>query len=327
MKKFIYNNCLFLLIVGILAVVLDMMITKGLHQRTDYVQEVWNDVMDSTVAPDLIVLGNCVAMHDHNPRILDSILGVNSYVFAMSNLTFPYHYFMWKMIKKYRTKYPNMIILSLDYSDLSYRDAKNNMENEQFLSLMFDKDARNFLYQYGGYNWLDIHVPCYRYFGHQKRIKYGLANTLGLHGYAGNPEHYKGYIALDKPYLFPKEWYDGNFNQPIETEIITMLDDFLGDCKKERIEVIVVLPPIAYELTDMVNNVNEIHGIYDSLANKYGYECVSYCAPHWMSMDTNYFETPNHLNGEMSNIYTTDLAKYIQYHYKLQGEEKDDGRY
>ena len=78
MKKFIINFGLFLVVAGLIAVCLDYMITTGLHKRTDYVQEVWNDVLDSTMTPDVIVLGNCVAAHDHHPRILDSVIGVDS---------------------------------------------------------------------------------------------------------------------------------------------------------------------------------------------------------------------------------------------------------
>ena len=162
MKKFIINLSLFLVVVGLFAVCLDYMITTGLHKRTDYVQEVWNDVLDSTVAPDVIVLGNCVAAHDHNPHILDSVLDVDSYVFAMSNLTFPYHNFMWNMLRRYHHKLPKLVIMALDYSDMSFREAKTNMENEQFLSLMYDREARHFLRKYGGYSFWDAYAPCYR---------------------------------------------------------------------------------------------------------------------------------------------------------------------
>lgn len=317
MKKYIIHIALFAAIVYVLAWALDWAITTGLHKRTDYVQEVWNDVMDSTVAPDLVVLGNCVAAHDHNPQILDSILGTDSYVFAMSNLTFPYHNFMWNMLRKYHTHDPKLVVLALDYSDMSYREAKTNMENEQFLALMCDRDARRFLRQYGGYSWLDAYVPCYRYFGHHKRIKYGIYNFLGLKRYAGTPEHYKGYQGLDCPYNGHDEWFDGDFEQPIEQPVVAMLDTFLMDCNKSGVEVLMVLPPIVYELSDRVVNEAEVYRVYDSLASAHGFECVHYVAPHWMSMDTNHFESPNHLNKQMSDVYTTDLAQYIATHYSL----------
>lgn len=324
MKKFIFNLGLFLVVVGLIAVCLDYMITTGLHKRTDYVQEVWNDVLDSTVTPDVVVLGNCVAAHDHNPRILDSLLGVDSYVFAMSNLTFPYHYFMWNMLKKYHHQLPKLVILALDYSDMSFREAKTNMENEQFLSLMYDREARHFLRQYGGYSFWDTYVPCYRYFGHQKRIKYGICNFLGIKKYAGRPNHFKGYIGLDESYNAHREWFTRGFVQPIESEIISMFDSFLLDCRKSGVEVLVVMPPIVYELSDCVDNEEEVYHIYETLAQQHGYNSIRYVAPHWLSMDTMNFESPNHLNKQMSDVYTLDLACYINRNYceVLKGADK-----
>ena len=191
-----------------------------------------------------------------------------------------------------------------------------NMENEQFLSLMWDRDARQFLLNYGGFNWMDAYVPCYRYFGHQKRIKYGLFNFLGIKKYKGTPEHYKGYIGLDEPYNAHHEWFNTYFIQPIDQPVVSMLEDFLGDCKKNGIEVLLVLPPIAYELSDKVENEEEIYHIYDSLAQSYQFNCIRYVAPHWMSMDTNNFESPNHLNNKMSDTYSLDLAHYISEQYQ-----------
>ena len=315
MRKFLLNIVIFVVVVGVIAAGFDYMITTGLHKRTDYVQEVWNDVLDSTVSPDVVVLGNCVATHDHNPEILDSVLGVDSYVFGMSNLTFPYHNFMWNMLCKYHKRFPKLVIMALDYSDMNLREAKTNMENEQFLSLMYDKEARRFLRQYGGYSFGDVYVPCYRYFGHQKRIKYGICNFLGLKKYAGNPDHYKGYIGLDDSYNAHREWFDGDFIQPIDDEVVSLFDYFLLDCKKRGIEVLVVMSPIVYELSDRIENENEVYHIYDSLAREHGYRSIRYVAPHWMSMDTNFFESPNHLNKCMSDEYTLDLAHYIVDNY------------
>ena len=319
MKKFLINIGVFLVVVGAGAAALDYMITTGLHRRTDYVQEVWNDVFSPDVAPDLVVLGNCVAAHDHNPQILDSLLGVESYVFAMSNLTFPYHHFMWEMLKKYHPHLPKLVVMALDYSDMNYRDAKTNMENEQFLPLMYDKDARRFLRQYGGYSFWDAYIPCCRYFGHQKRIKYGIGNFLRIKKYAGTPDHYKGYIGLDESYNAHRDWYSDEFLQPVEAGVVAMLDSFLLDCKKSGVEVLVVMPPIAYELSQRVKNEEQIYHLYDSLAQHYGFQSIRYTQPHWMSMDTNYFESPNHLNKTMAEVYTLDLARYIQdnYHAKL----------
>lgn len=312
MKKFLLNIVLLAAIVTSLAFFLDYAITTGLHKRVDYQQEVWNDLMDPTINPDVIVLGNCVAQHDINPVIVDSMLGVNSYVYPMSNLTFPYHLFVWNMYKKYHDTLPKMVILCLDYSDMGLREAKTNEENEQFLSLMQDSDARVFLTKYGGYTLLEAYVPCFRYFGHTDRIRYGILNYMGLKKYKGEHVRYKGFEALDAPYVAHREWYPERFTQPICEDVVDMFDSFLLDCKTQGITVIVTLPPIAYELTDLIDNKEEVYSLYESMTKQYGFFFANYCAPHWMSMDTNNFETPNHLNYKTADQYTIDLMKSIR---------------
>lgn len=311
MKKFLLNIFLLLVILWVIATLGDFAITKGLHKRMDYQQEVWNDLMNPEMNPKLIVLGNCVAQHDINPAIVDSLLETDSYVFPMSNLTFPYHLFIWDMYKKYHDTLPQMVILCLDYSDMVCRDAKTNQENEQFLSLMYDKDARHFLTEYGGYSMLDAYVPCFRYFGHPKRIKYGLMNFAGVKKYSGRRDRYKGYQALDKPYVSHRDWYPNNFVQPVEDRVVDMLDSFLADCKQLGIDVVITLPPIAHVLTDLIDNKDEVYSLYESMANKYGYAYTNYCAPYWVSMDTNNFETSNHLNYKMADVYTAELMHFI----------------
>ena len=135
MKQFVGKLVAFLAVVLVLSFALDVMITKGLHRHTDYTTEVWNDLRDASFSHDVIVLGSCQALHDINPYVLDSMLDCDSYVLAMSNLTFPCHDFMWRMYKHYRENMPRMILLVLDYGDLSFREISTSQENKQFLPL------------------------------------------------------------------------------------------------------------------------------------------------------------------------------------------------
>ena len=158
MKQFVVKIVVFLGLLLILSTALDCIITKGLHQYTDYTTEVWNDLRDTSFPPDVIILGSCQALHDVNPNMLDSILGCNSYVLAMSNLTFPCHKFMWDMYKYYHTDKPKLIVLVLDYGDMSYRDIPTSQENMQFLPLADVALARKFLVTIGGYKYYDIYI-------------------------------------------------------------------------------------------------------------------------------------------------------------------------
>jgi len=160
MKKFLVTLFSFALLTFVLAMILDYMITTGLHHYTMYETEVWNDLRDPNVQPDVVVLGSCQAMYDYNPQILDSVLHCDSYVFAMSNLTFPYHDFMWKMYKKYHDNHlPKLIILSLDYGDLSNKNLTQNEENKQFLPLTYEYEARQLMYRGGGIRTMRFSCP------------------------------------------------------------------------------------------------------------------------------------------------------------------------
>ena len=94
-----------------------------------------------------------------------------------------------------------------------------------------------------------------------------------------------------------------------------MFDSFLLDCRNNEVEVLVVMPPIVYELSDRVENEEEVYHIYETLVQKHGYKSIRYVAPHWLSMDTMNFESPNHLNKQMSDVYTLDLANFIRNNY------------
>lgn len=300
-----------MIVVFILALGLDVLITKGLHRYTDYTTEVWNDLRDTAQNPDVIVLGSCAAHYDCNPYIIDSVLGCDSYVFSMSNLTFPSHQFIWDMYRHYHTRLPRVIVMILDYGDMDYREIKTSGENIQFLSLTDDVCARQFLTTYGGYNWCEINIPCYRYYGHHELIKHGFLNGLRLPWYGGNREHYKGFIPLDVAYSFHSEWFTKKNTIRVDSSVVAMFDAFLADCKHQGIQVVLVVSPLGNELEDIIVNIDDIYGLYEQLAEKYDYPYASFTQNEF-SRDTTNFESPNHLNKAAANIFSADLANYIK---------------
>lgn len=308
MKKFIYTLLVFICLSVVLAYVLDLAITKGLHRYTDYTTEVWMDLRDASYNPDVIVLGTCVAFHDINPRIVDSVLNVESYIFSMSNLTFPCHNFMWEMYKDYKPQLPKTIILALDYGDMSYRAVKTSMEDEQFLSLVDNAIARDFLTRYGGYKWYEIYLPLCRYYGRHQLIKNGIRGAFN-----GGGKRYKekGYLRLNESYTFHAEYYDKENTIPVEDELISMLEAFLADCANLNIQVVITIPPIGHELEEIITNVDEIYTLYDSIAKKYHCPFLKYTQNDF-SHDIDNFESPNHLNEKGSYAYTLILAEWIK---------------
>ncbi len=311
MKRFIIKIIIFLLVSFVFALALDVVITKGLHKYNDYVNEVWNDVRDTLNTPDLVILGSCAAHYDCNPRLIDSILGCNSYVCAMSNLTFPCHKFMWDMYRHYNKILPKTVVVVLDYGDLDYREVKTSQEDKQFLPLVDTEISRKFLLKYGGYSWIDIYMPLYRYYGHHDMIKHGVYSFFNLKKNVSNRSHYKGFISLDKPYSFHKEWYDSENYVKIQPEIIEMFDDFLVNCNENNINVVIVIAPLGYELESIICNVHDVYKVYEILSQKHNCKFKSFTSNDF-SKDTLNFESPNHLNAQAADEFSIQLAKYIK---------------
>lgn len=309
MKKFIYKLVGFITVSCILAIALDFVITRGLHRYTEYSTEVWNDLRDPFFDHDVLVLGSCQAMHDINPELLDSILGCDSYILAMSNLTFPCHRFMWNMYKYYHSKRPKMIVLILDYGDMAYREIPTSQENKQFLPLTDVALARKFLVQEGGYQKYEIYTPLYRYFGYHQMIKDGIKSFF--YKGRGDRERQKGFEALETAYSFNPDWYQDGTIVPIEKDIVEMLNNFMDECKQSNIKLLIAVPPLGDELADLIANAADIYGTYDSISSKHA--CPIWCYPSCeFTKDTTYFESPMHLNARGADIYTVELGEWIK---------------
>lgn len=309
MKKFLTTILIFVIIVLSMSYMLDYVITKGLHYYTSYETEVWNDLRNGQVKPDIIVLGSCQAMHDYNPMILDSILDMNSYVFAMSNLTFPCHNFMWEMYKKYNSNnLPKLIILTLDYGDLTSREIKNTEDSKQFLPLMDEKETRLFLKSQGGYSFAEIYIPCYRYYGNHMMIKHGLISFFTHTG--GSPTHHKGAEALHCVYNSHSEWFNKPNAVSIDSSIVSMLDAFVADCRDNEVSLLMTIAPLGQQCSKNITNLNDVYQVYQSIAAKYDVPLLNYSNCD-LARDTTNFESPFHLNDFAADLFTICIAQQI----------------
>lgn len=310
MKKFLVNILLFIVVSLVCAMGLDYIITKGLHKHSDYLSEVWCDLMDTTQNYEVIILGSSEAIYDYCPLVIDSVLHTNSYAFGRGNLTFPAHLFTWNMYKKYHAnKLPKLVILSLDYVDMCYRPVKTSLENEQFLPLFYEPLARDFLKQYGEYNLADMYIPCWRYYGHQQRIYFGISSFLGL-GKTQPKWHYKGYAYLTEP-DGDNEPYTQQHTIDFQLEICQLMDTFLMDCKQHGVDVIVLASPTRKDLSSVVTNWNEIYDKYQQIAQQNAVPYMDY-THLYDDEEPSHFASPNHLLGWASISYSDTICQLIK---------------
>ena len=79
MKRFFKLLGVFGVILLLLSVAADYVISSGLRKSNNHLYSVWNDIYDSSIKPDVLIMGSSEAMYGFNTYIIDSLLNCNSY--------------------------------------------------------------------------------------------------------------------------------------------------------------------------------------------------------------------------------------------------------
>ena len=313
MKGFIYKILAFAALVLVLSCALDYAITTGLRKYFNWDTEVMIDLRDKEITPDFMVLGSCQAPCDYDPKIFDSVLQVNSYVYGAFNMTLPAHISLLEEYKNYHTELPRYVLITLDYSDLHFARLKKSVVEEQFIPLAYDKPIRDFMLSDGGYNAFDVYCPLYRYFGYHKSIKHGIEGFFGIkHGQRGR---YKGHDFVPVGYQFARADVPDDNYIVVELELVERLSAWLKELQESGVKPILVTAPLGYELAEKIVNAEDAYRVYDSLAIQYNIPYLRYQG-HPICRDTAMFNTPAHLNyigaAEFSKMIADTLLT-IQY--------------
>ena len=83
MKKFLIKTSVFLLILWGLAWGLDYVISKGLLQMEDYRFMSWNEMQQSNINADIVIMGNSRGFSHFEPWTIDSICDVSTYCLGL----------------------------------------------------------------------------------------------------------------------------------------------------------------------------------------------------------------------------------------------------
>ena len=291
MYKFLIRLSLFAVLSLILAIGLDVMISKGLLKIEDYKFQVYNDIFTGDMNHKVLVMGNSRAFSHYNPRIIDSICDIDSYNIGIGGAPInvqiaEYHCY------KYHNTIPKVIVLEVDHITLfTLDDVKTNYDPERFLPTVYDSVMRKELKELG-YGFLDLFCPLYRYFGNQMYIKKGFSPEIDM---------LKGQDV--KSLALSKAVFD--------EEAVATFEDFLIECRADGVYVLLVTSPLYIERTRKVEDVEKLFCYYDSIAQNYGYEYFNYTNDE-LCYDTINFAQTVHLNAEGADKFSIKFAETLK---------------
>lgn len=297
MKRFLKNILIFSIALLGLLVVEDAATTYAFHKKTTRKYVVWNDIVHNNINADLIILGNSRAWCQYSPQILDSVLGTTSYNIGIDGSCFNRQLARYELYRHYIPNAPKYIVQNVEFFTLGHTEG---YEREQFMPYLIYPYFRERICQIEPFSFGELYIPMYRYYVNNVYDEYTKYDFPVVKGYLGEDNKWDGSkLNETEPYI-----------QEVDTNSLKMFIDYIEGLQEENIKLILVFAPIYKDGLSKVLNLEEIHGLYYDLANKYNLPILDY-ANCWLSQDTTYVYNATHLNKQGAELFSTKLAHDI----------------
>jgi len=306
MKKFIVKLTLFFVLFVCGSCLLDYCISSGLKRTEDYRFQTWNDIIESKINADVLIMGNSRAFSHFSPRIIDSTLHVNSYNIGMGGQPFNVQYMRYQIYEKHN-RMPRLIIQNIDF--VTFFHAKMGHEREQVFPFVSDKFLRNELSNYG-FTKPEIYLPLYRYFGYQIVVKNGLLEYFKIKHYNSQPS-YKGYRPEQGSWDGTELDKITKIEPAMDSTTIHLFDEFLSHCYKNHIQVVLVNTPVYYKATQKIINADKFNSLITGFSKKYKILYLDY-AKDPMCFDTVFFHIAEHLNKNGAELFSAKFSNDLK---------------
>lgn len=263
----------------------------------------WSDIYNNKLESKVLINGSSRAWTQYNPKILDSILHIDSYNLGIDGSGINRQILKYETYCRIQNNSPYYLIQNIDFNTLKITIG---YEREQFFPfLWYDKILFNEIDKYEVFNLFEKYSPCYRYIGYHdlNQSAFGLVPRY-------EKSLYKGYCGQNVKWD-GKEYFKQNTLQYCQdSEALKMFDQFLAEVKASGTKIIFVYAPIYIGVTKKIENIEGMYIMYDSIAKKYDIPILDYNYDP-ISYDTTYFYNAMHLNRTGSNLFSTKLAHDI----------------
>lgn len=249
-----------------------------------------DEIKDSNLA----IMGSSRAWVQISPKILDSILHVNSFNLGIDGCNAD------MQILKYNNAYrangctPKYIIYCID----NYTLGKWNGYCKEKYSCLFSNDllSKQIIMRNDGiFSFSEKYLPCCKYSFHMftKLIPYSSLYK----GYEGQSDKWDG-TELEKI---------DSITFDTDSIVVNMFDNYLQERKNEGVKVIFVYPPYYIGAIQKFNSIGSMFSFYNEIAKRHNIPILNYTYDK-LSYDTAYFYNALHLNKTGAELFTTKLA-------------------
>ena len=310
MRRFLSKVLLYAAAAFALAAVMDYTVCTGLLKMEDYRFQDFAAMLKGGMDHDVLIMGNSRGKHHYDPQIIDSTLNVSSFCIGIGGYPINVEVEKYDLYRSHNTK-PRVILQNIDYLTMNVmEDVRHQHQSEMFFPLVYDRAGRKMMRNLG-YGFAELNIPFYRMYGYQQGIKNGILEAAGLKHCVSRPA-YKGHRAEEG------KWNGHELNQmavhraEISAESKIVLEQFLSQCRKDSIDVILVNSPMYCGVKKKVSNLDEIKTYFDNTARRYGFRYLDYSVDCPIAQDSSNFCVAVHMNPTATKEFTRTLCKDLE---------------
>lgn len=309
MRKFTVNILVFSIAIFSIFSLISFIVDQGLRKSEYGNFKEWNEIFDGKISSDILIQGSSRAWVQYNTFILDSILNRNSYNMGMDGSPFDVQYIRYKACIKNNVP-PKLILQNVDWDTMT----KNTpvYQKYQFMPYLTDPDFEKQVLEEELLSKAEVFIPFLKYSGQTKAIQIGLSEFLGIKHFVS--QKHKGYAGAELAWdgtNFEKRKKQGKISWVINPAVEKLFVEFLSDCRKRDIKVVLVFSPAYHEISDMIVNRKGLLAYYQNMARTYNAGFIDFSTDS-LSLDKTNFYNATHLNKRGSELFTRKLANQLK---------------
>ena len=306
MKQFIIKLSIYVGIILTVFTIADILLSKKLRHSNVLEFQAWNNIYNQELKNDVVIMGSSRAFVHFNPRIIDSVLNVNSYNLGYNASRVNRQverYYAYCRIQDWE---PSTIIYSIDYGTIT--GITKNFEKEQFYPFFFtDRELVKAFDKYQHFSMFEKYIPFWRY----------CTCFLDFHFYdvLTNPEDngvlYKGFKNDRMKYEDNLVLSGDILRFTYSNEALNIFKYFIQDMHSKGKNIIFVYSPIYTDFLQKFEGIEEMYQVYGEIADKYNIPILNYLNDS-ICNDSSYFYNAAHLNKKGADMFTLQLSNDIR---------------
>lgn len=297
MKHFCIKILAYLLCAYLICAVIDVNLTMDIRHSQVREYQIWEDIFNSRITADAIVLGSSRAYAHYNPEKFENILNTDFYNLGLNGKLIDLDVFRYHQYKNYNNHQPRYILWDIMPFSFEFSEGYGD---EQFMAYIWNKDIWKEIHNSRhGITWFDRLVPLLRYW--RKNMIHTYPNAV-MQVYKG---YRKEYTPFDSEEL--NQISDNSLQCNYNSDAIALFEKTIEEMQNDGSSVVLVFSPLYKNGQYKYANLNTFIDTISNIAQRHNCLFLNYI-DHPINNDTALFKNATHLNSIGADVFSSLLT-------------------